>query len=52
MQPLGGLAATIRGYGEIVDALVAGGSLKPGDGARAKIGLGLIAKPGPDGKSR
>lgn len=49
LQPEGALTAHIHGYGEVVDALVAAGSLKSGDGAIAKLALGLLAKPGADG---
>jgi hypothetical protein len=49
LQPIGALTALIRGYNEIIDALVTAGSLRPGDGAVAKIALGLLAKEGPDG---
>ena len=51
LQPEGALTATIRGYGAIIDALVAGGTMKAGDAALAKLALGLLAKPGPDGSS-
>jgi len=49
LQPVGALTATIRGYGEIVDALVAAGNLKAGDAAMVKVALGLLAKPAPSG---
>jgi hypothetical protein len=49
LQPIGALTALIRGYNQIIDALVTAGSLRPGDGAVAKIALGLLAKEGPDG---
>lgn len=52
MQPIGALTATIRGYGEIIDALATAGALKQGDAALAKLGLGMLAKPGADGKSQ
>jgi hypothetical protein len=50
LQPVGALTATIRGYGEIIDALVATGNLKAGDAALVNLGLGLLAKPAPDGQ--
>jgi hypothetical protein len=50
LQPLGALTATIRGYGQIIDALVTAGSLKAGDAALVNLGLGLLAKPAPDGQ--
>src|SRR6266851_3184713 len=49
LQPVGALASTIRGYNEIIEALVASGSLKAGDAALAKLALGLLAKQRPDG---
>jgi hypothetical protein len=52
LQPEGALTAAIRGYGEIIDALVAADTVKAGDAAVAKIALGLLAKPGADGVSR
>jgi hypothetical protein len=52
MQPVGALTAVIEGYGDVIDALVAGGSLKPGDAQLAKLALGLLAKPGPAGRSQ
>jgi hypothetical protein len=50
LQPIGALTALIRGYNEIIDALVAQGSMRSGDAAMAKLALGLLAKEGPDGK--
>lgn len=52
LQPQGALTATISGYGEIVDALVAAGTMKAGDAALAKLALGLLAKPGADGTAQ
>jgi hypothetical protein len=52
LQPEGALSATIAGYGEIVDAMVAGGTMKAGDATLAKLALGLLAKQGADGVSR
>jgi hypothetical protein len=49
LQPIGALTALIRGYNQIIDALVTAGSLRSGDAALAKIALGLLAKEGPDG---
>ncbi len=49
LQPQAALGARIRGYSDIIDALVGAGTLRPGDGAVAKIGLGLLAKAGADG---
>ena len=52
LQPEGALTATIRGYGAIVDALAAAGTLRPNEAGVAKIALGLLAKPGSDGISQ
>jgi hypothetical protein len=51
MQPIAALTATLRGWGEILDALGADGTMKSGDVVLAKLALGLLAKPGPDGSS-
>lgn len=50
LQPEGALTAMIEGYGAIVDALVAENGIRPGDALLAKLGLAVLAKPGPDGK--
>jgi hypothetical protein len=50
LQPIGSLSATIEGQNEILDALAAAGTMKSGDAQLAKIALGLLAKPGPDGR--
>jgi hypothetical protein len=50
LQPVGAMTALVRGYNEIIDALVSGGNLRAGDGAMAKLALGLLAKEGPDGE--
>ncbi|MDB5409698.1 MAG: hypothetical protein JWL84_4610 [Rhodospirillales bacterium] len=50
MQPLGALTARIGGYNEIIDALVAANTMRPGDAQFAKIALGVLARPGADGK--
>jgi hypothetical protein len=52
MQPMGAGTATIEGYGAIVDALVAEGTMKPGDALLARLALGVLAKPGPNGDSQ
>ena len=52
LQPVGALTATIEDHTAIVDAAVASGNL-PADNANfVKIFLGLMAKPGADGKKR
>ena len=52
MQPEGSLTATIEDQGAIIDAAVAAGYLRAGDAPFIKIFLGLMAKPGRDGKKR
>lgn len=44
LQPIGALSAIVRGFSETVDALVAGGMVRPADGDTAKQVLGLLAK--------
>jgi hypothetical protein len=50
LQPIGSLSATIQGQNEILDSLAAAGTMKSGDAQLAKIALGLLAKPGSDGR--
>lgn len=50
LQPIGALTATIEGQNEIVDAAVNAGDLRPKDAGIAKIVLGVLARPGPDGR--
>jgi hypothetical protein len=49
LQPIGAFTALIRGYNDVIDALVIAGSVRAGDAALAKLALGLLAKEGPDG---
>jgi hypothetical protein len=49
LQPIGALTALIRGYNDVIDALVAASSVRAGDAALAKFVLGALAKEGPDG---
>ena len=52
LQPIGALTATVEDHTAIVDAAVASGNL-PADNANfVKAFLGLMAKPGADGKKR
>ncbi|MBX6368308.1 MAG: DUF2125 domain-containing protein, partial [Rhodospirillales bacterium] len=51
MQPIGALTATLRGWAEVLDALGANGTMKSGDVVVARLALGLLAKPGSDGRS-
>ena len=50
LQPTGTLTATLDGYAEVLDTLVADGTMRAGDAALAKVALGLLAKPGADGR--
>jgi hypothetical protein len=51
MRPLGAMSATVQGYNDIVDALVAGRQIASGDGAMAKVALGALAERGEGGAS-
>jgi len=50
MRPEGSLQAEIQGYDEAVAALEGAGLIRPRDAATARIALGLLARPGPDGR--
>ena len=52
LQPIGALTATIENHNVLVDAAVANGSLRAGDANLVKIMLGLMAKPGADGRKQ
>jgi hypothetical protein len=52
LQPIGALTATIENHNAIVDAAVANGTLRAGDAGLVKTVLGLMAKPGPDGRKQ
>lgn len=52
LQPLAAFTATIENHNAIVDAAVANGGLKAANANAVKLVLGLLAKPGPDGKKR
>ena len=52
LQPMGALTATIENQNAVIDAAVAGGSMRAQDANLAKILLGLMAKPGADGKKQ
>jgi hypothetical protein len=52
LQPIGALTATIENHNAIIDAAVAGGTLRAGDANLVKLLLGLMAKPGADGRKR
>lgn len=50
MRPDGALQAELRGYDETLAALEQAGTIRPRDAATARIALGLLARPGPDGR--
>jgi hypothetical protein len=52
LQPMGALTATIENHDAVIDAAVAGGTMRAQDANLAKVLLGLMAKPGPDGKKQ
>jgi hypothetical protein len=52
LQPIGALTATVVDQNAVIDAAVAQGSMRAGDANLAKVVLGMMAKPGADGKSR
>jgi hypothetical protein len=49
LQPIGAFTATIENQNAIIDAAVASGTLRAGEGNLVKIVLGMMAKPGADG---
>jgi hypothetical protein len=52
LQPVGAGTARLAGWGDILDALVASRQMREGDAALARIGLALMARPGPGGRSQ
>jgi hypothetical protein len=52
LQPIGALTATVVNHDAIVDAAVASGNLRARDAGLLKIVLGLMAKPGTDGRKQ
>jgi hypothetical protein len=52
LQPVGAGMARLAGWGDILDALVASRQMREGDAALARIGLALMARPGPGGRSQ
>ena len=50
LQPIGAFSGAIEGYDELVAALVASGQLPAGEARLARLALGVLAKPGPDGR--
>jgi len=51
MRPEGLLQAELQGYDETVAALEGARLIRPRDAATARIALGLLARPGPDGRN-
>jgi len=52
LQPEGTLSGSLGGYDQLLGALVAGGLVKGSDASRMRLVLGLLARPGPNGKPR
>ena len=52
LQPMGALTATIEHHDAVIDAAVAGGTMRAQDANLAKILLGLMVKPGADGNKQ
>ncbi len=50
LQPIGGFSGAVEGYDELFRAFVAGGRMRPGDARLAQLALGMLSKPGPDGR--
>jgi hypothetical protein len=50
MQPEGAFTAQMAGYDQAIDAIASAGWIKPSGAGFAKLGLGLVARPGTDGK--
>ncbi len=50
LQPTGGVSGAIRGYDQILTALVQNGQMRASDAGLARIALTFLAKAGPDGK--
>jgi hypothetical protein len=50
LQPIGALTATVVDQNTVIDAAVAQGTMRANDANLAKIVLGLMAKPGADGR--
>ncbi len=52
LQPIAAMTARIRGYREIIDALVETGYVRARDALATKLVLGVVARATPGGKSR
>jgi hypothetical protein len=49
LQPEGAFSGTVEGYNELIAALVEAGHMRRGESQLARLALGFLAKPGPDG---
>lgn len=49
MQPLGAMTATVSGYGETIDRLVAADIIRPRDGSIAQVILAAMSRPSENG---
>lgn len=52
LQPIGAFSGAVEGYDQLLNILAVAGMMRPGDATIARIALGVLAKPGPDGKPR
>jgi hypothetical protein len=50
LQPEGAFSGAVQGYDELLAALAGGGQIRPNEAGLARLALGFLAKPGPDGK--
>ncbi|MGC2413068.1 MAG: DUF2125 domain-containing protein, partial [Stellaceae bacterium] len=50
LQPIGAFSGAVEGYDALMSALVAAGRMRAGDARLARLALGMLAKPGPDGR--
>jgi hypothetical protein len=52
LQPVGAFSGGVEGYDQLLGLLAGAGVMPLGDATIARIALGVLAKPGPDGKPR
>ncbi|HEY1798583.1 MAG TPA: DUF2125 domain-containing protein [Stellaceae bacterium] len=52
LQPEGSLSGSLGGYDKLLRSLVSGGQVKGSNAGKINLLLGLLARPGPDGKPR
>jgi hypothetical protein len=50
LQPIGAISGAIEGYDELMSALVAAGRMRASDAGLARLALGMLAQPGPNGR--